>query len=73
MTLHYVSIEGLGPEDLAYFGLHFVTENDDFVSYVRGYDEILIVDKKSPHIYVDDINDAQHISGRVIMLQKHNE
>ena len=34
--------------------------------YVDSSGEQQIVDKRSPHIYVEDLNDAQHISDRAI-------
>ena len=68
MTRYYVSINGLEPETLAFFGLQQVAEDDEFALYVDSYGEQQIVDKRSPHIYVEDLNDAQHISDRAIAL-----
>ena len=70
MIRHYVSIDGLEPGVLAFFGFQLAKEDDNFAYYVDGYGEDQIVDKKSPHIYVEDFNDAQHIKGRVIALRK---
>lgn len=43
---------------MAFFGFRKMAENDDFIIYrAKGGDDH-IVDKKSPHVFVDDINDA---------------
>ena len=60
----YVSIEGLEPEDLAFFGLQIGPGGADFDIYIDRDGEEHIVDRNSPHIFVDDINDATHIASR---------
>ena len=69
MTRHYVSIAGLKPEALAFFGIQLIDEDDNFAFYIDAAGEPQIVDKRSPHIYVDDINDAMHITDRAIAVR----
>ena len=70
MTRYYVNIAGLELEKLNFFGFQLVEENEEFALYIDGNGDPQVVDKKSPHIFVDDINDARHIDGRIIELKR---
>ena len=57
MSQFYVSLDGVGDDDLLMCGYVKVTENENFRVY-RHYGEDIIVYNNDPFIYVDDINDA---------------
>lgn len=64
MTKYYVSVNGLGPQDFAFIGLYLASEDHDFARYVDAYGNDYIIDKSSPFIYLEDVNDAQFLKSR---------
>ena len=52
------------PEELAFFGFQTLFEDGEFALVIGPDDQPQIIDKQSPHIFVDDINDAAHIARR---------
>ena len=61
MTRYYVSLRGIPEDDLAFFGIQIVfqTETHALLADHRGDEHV--IEKASPHIYVEDVNDAEYL------------
>lgn len=62
--MYYVGISGITDADLGFMGYTLVGQNDEFKMYQDYRGEVHIVDKESPMLKVDDVNDAQALAQR---------
>jgi hypothetical protein len=70
VTQHYVGIEGLDLNILeSFFGFQILVDEDEFALIIDDKGNLQIIDKKRPHIYLEDINDAMLIRSRVIAVR----
>lgn len=62
MTLHYVNLRGIPEDILEFFGIQIVWQDDTHAMLTNMYGDEYVVEKESPHIYIDDPNDAKYLS-----------
>ena len=55
----YVRIDGVSDDDLAFLGFTLLADSPDFKLYRNYYGEEFVVEKASPFLYVDDVNDFE--------------
>lgn len=61
MIRYYVSLRGIPEDALAFFGIHMVFQTETHALFVDHNGDEHVVDKESPHIYVEDVNDAEYL------------
>jgi len=64
---YYVSIAGVPDQFLEFLGYILIEETDEFKVYLHK-GEPVVVEKASPNLYVDDLNDARILKGNIMTI-----